>query len=511
MPIPSESLHLIVVDDDPAARFVLRSQLKRDGHVVETAECAAECMTLLQDIGPDHIDAVISDYWMPGGNGLELLKQIRALDPTLSVLVATAEGEKSIVAEVLRQGGVGYLDKPVGGEALREAVSRAARKTREQRDLRATAADASALGDSQRLLLQHHLSRLEDCVELFFSSKADASGDFVSVLPVNDHRHIILVSDASGHDLRAAFQSNYFHGIARGMAARGARIDEVFTLFNDMLLDEWNRNDDVHLSLAAGSVVLDRGALSLHSLNCGLPPPVVCDSDGFAYPLQASQCSGPLGWFPDLPSSAYNPMPTGYVIVWSDGLPDLAEIHDVDPLALAHRLLQSDPAKASYLVDAPDDLAAVRINLARYAELDVTPAIPLISRRLAGNSIDEIDGHQAWIERSLRLALPTLADAPLADVTICAREALINALTHGCEGRADRLADIQVSYTPEKSQLHLRITDSGTGHDFDLDQHEPAAAADLLTEHRGLVMMKHLPHRTAAFSRGACLAMDFEI
>ncbi len=511
MPSPHESLHVLVVDDDANARFVLSSMLKREGHRVDAAESAAQALEVLRSIGPEWFDCVISDYWMPGGNGLDLLKQIHALDPTLAIMLVTAEGEKEIVTEVLRNGGYGYLDKPVSGTALRDAVVGASQSTREQRSLRTTAANANALGDSQRFLLQHHLGQLDDSIELFFHSLAEASGDFVSVLPKHEHRHIILVSDASGHDLRAAFQSNYFHGIARGMTARGASIDEVFHRFNEMLIEEWNTDGDINLSLAACGLVLDRGSLSLHSLNCGFPFPLASDIDGFAYPLHSSHGTGPLGWFPERPASVYTPMPTGYVVVWTDGLPDLADKHDLDPLALTHRLLQTDGAREYYLANVADDIAVVRIDLARYSRIGGSPAIPLVSRRFAGDTVDEIDRHQAWLERSLRVALPDTPDDKLADVTICAREAMINALSHGCEGRADRLADVQVSVSADRTQLHLRVTDSGQGHDFDLDTHEPTAAADLLTEHRGLVMMKHLPSRTAAFSRGACMTMDFSI
>ncbi len=511
MPAPPAVLQVLVVDDDPQACFILQAMLKRDGHAVELATCAATGMEVLAQRGPDTFDAVISDYWMPGGNGLELIKQVRSLDPTLSVLLATAAGEAEIVAEVLRHGGVGYLTKPVSGSALREAVLKAALTTREQRELRATAAGASALGDSQRFLLQHHLAQLGDSVELFFHSQAEASGDFISVLPVNDHQHIILFSDASGHDLRAAFQSNYFHGIARGMALRGARIEEVFHHFNELLLSDWNADGDVQLSLAACSLVLDRAAQSVHSINCGMPFPLVCDAEGFAYPLQVSQGTGPLGWFPDQFNAVYTPLPTGLVVIWTDGLPDLADQLDIDPLALTHRLLRRDAASDFYLANATDDLAVIRINLAHYSRRETAPALPLISHRFAGDTAPAIDHHQDWLDRSLRVALPELADDRLADITICAREAILNALNHGCGGRQDKFADVQVSLSASGDQLHLRVTDGGEGHDFDLERHEPTAAADLLTEHRGLMMMKHLPARTAAFSRGACMTMDFPV
>lgn len=511
MSLPHDPLRIIVVDDDPSSLLVLKSHLKRAGHCIDTAGSAAACLHLIREKGPAAFDAVVSDYWMPGGNGLELLRQLQGIDPTLAVLVATAEGEKAIVADVLRHGGVGYLDKPVGGQQLRDAVHHAARHTREQRTLRTTAAAAAALGASQRTLLEHHVHRLNDAIELFFHSEAEASGDFVSVMPLSHDRHMILISDASGHDLRAAFQSNYFHGVARGLVSSGARMEEVFAQFNSMLLSDWNANEAINLSIAACGLMLDGPSGSLHSLNCGFPFPFASDADGFAFPLTSSAGSAPLGWFNEPHVAVYSPLPTGYLLAWTDGLPDVADQLEVDPLALVHHLLSATPAAKQHLGHARDDIAAVRINLARYVGLAAAPAIPLVSRRLAGDSLTEIDHHQAWLERSLRLALPEMADEALAEVILCAREALINALEHGCQQRSDKAADLQVSYSLDTRQLNLRVSDNGGGHDFDLENHEPTAAADLLTEHRGLVMLKHLPARTAAFSRGACLAMEFHI
>ena len=513
MPPSARSYRILVVDDDAQSRFVLRAHLKRGGHNIDLATSMRDALETVEREGIAAFDAVISDYWMPGGTGLDLLKNLQMLDPTLSVVLITAEGEKSIVAEILRNGGAAYLDKPVRSAMLQTAVADAAQRTASNRELRDTASAASALGRSQQRLLRHHVSRLDDHIELFFDASSEASGDFVSVLPIDSHRNLILASDSSGHDLAAAFHSNYFHGVARGMMERGAEMEEVFNTFNDLLLTEWNKDNRVTVSLAACGLCIDSEKGTLQALNCGFPFPLIASQDGFARPHCPQTGAAPLGWFDDMPTGHSLPLPSGYLCVWSDGLSDLADILEVDPLCLLHRLLQPSSSAEYHLSKAADDIAALRVNCASLGpDVSVQPRIPLIAHRIPGTEWEKIDELQTWTERSLRLALNTqLSDDKLADITVCLREALLNALKHGCDGHPEKFAELQVAYDSQNHSLHLQITDSGDGHDFDLEGHEPAAAANLLTEHRGLMMMKHLPSRTTAFSQGACVAMDFDL
>ncbi|MCC5024956.1 MAG: ATP-binding protein [Candidatus Synoicihabitans palmerolidicus] len=153
----------------------------------------------------------------------------------------------------------------------------------------------------------------------------------------------------------------------------------------------------------------------------------------------------------------------------------------------------------------------IRLNLSRYCANNSEANLPLISHRIAGDTVDRIDTYQAWLECSLRLGLPEISDQKLGDITICAREGLINALQHGCQGRCRSIRRPTSGLSANEQDIHVRITDSGTGHEFDLDHHEPAAAANLLGEHRGLVMLKHIPTRTTAFNGGSHLEMDFAI
>ncbi|MCC5024955.1 MAG: hypothetical protein J6386_20150 [Candidatus Synoicihabitans palmerolidicus] len=89
--------------------------------------------------------------------------------------------------------------------------------------------------------------------------------------------------------------------------------------------------------MAAFGIVLDRATTSLHSINFGAPLPQICDLGGFTQPLEPTTGSSPLGWYPETPVTTFTAMAPGHLLIWTDGLPDLARQHDVDPLAFAHR------------------------------------------------------------------------------------------------------------------------------------------------------------------------------
>jgi anti-sigma regulatory factor (Ser/Thr protein kinase) len=99
----------------------------------------------------------------------------------------------------------------------------------------------------------------------------------------------------------------------------------------------------------------------------------------------------------------------------------------------------------------------------------------------------------------------------LIDTLLCLREGLLNAFEHGCSGESAGIVRLQVSLDKVSECLRLRITDNGAGHDFDLENYEPAAADDLLTEHRGLIMMKNLSSNLCISERGTRLDMDITL
>ena len=114
---------VLVVDDDPDIRALLRRWLKLDGFRVESVDSGEAAMQCLTRMLPH---AVCLDLELPGSSGLETLRQIKAQNPRLPVLILTANGAIDAVVTAMRDGAWDYLVKPVDrmrlATTLRNAV-----------------------------------------------------------------------------------------------------------------------------------------------------------------------------------------------------------------------------------------------------------------------------------------------------------------------------------------------------------------------------------------------------
>ncbi|MBL7251686.1 chemotaxis response regulator CheY [Alloalcanivorax sp. C16-2] len=119
-----KGMSILVVDDFPTMRRIVRSLLKELGFTnVEEAEDGQEALTKLKAGG---FDFVVSDWNMPNLDGLEMLKQIRADDAmkSLPVLMVTAEAKKDNIVAAAQAGANGYIVKPFTAVTLEEKLNK---------------------------------------------------------------------------------------------------------------------------------------------------------------------------------------------------------------------------------------------------------------------------------------------------------------------------------------------------------------------------------------------------
>jgi len=118
---------ILVVDDEPNMRRILKANLRMDSHVCIEASNPAEAAKLLLE---EDFDVVITDQKMPGGTGLDVLRAVHEGDPTTSVVFLTAVGTVELAVESMRQGAFDFLTKPFDLDVMRATVRRACERTR---------------------------------------------------------------------------------------------------------------------------------------------------------------------------------------------------------------------------------------------------------------------------------------------------------------------------------------------------------------------------------------------
>jgi two-component system chemotaxis response regulator CheY len=137
-------MHVLLVDDDPSMRLLLRRLLShhlvRDVAEAGDGESALAAMTLRTP------DALVIDVRMPGLDGPELLRAVRdgAVRPDVPTLVVSSVQERAVVEELCRMQVMGYLLKPLDLQSAHERIGAFVKMARAQ--LAASAAAEARAG-----------------------------------------------------------------------------------------------------------------------------------------------------------------------------------------------------------------------------------------------------------------------------------------------------------------------------------------------------------------------------
>jgi signal transduction histidine kinase len=116
---------LLVIDDESAFLEVLAMSLANEGYEVVTAENGNEGLRIFEE---QNLKLILTDIKMPGMDGIEVLKRIKAIDNQAEVIVITGHGDINAAIAALQHGASDFITKPVRGEVLLLALERAKKK-----------------------------------------------------------------------------------------------------------------------------------------------------------------------------------------------------------------------------------------------------------------------------------------------------------------------------------------------------------------------------------------------
>ena len=108
----TDTMRFLVVDDDPTITMLLSSNLKSElGMIrVDRALNAEEALNL---ISKSAYDVLITDQMMPGENGTSLIRLVRAIDPSLVIIMMSANVNNELIMEAFKLGNISVLSKPL--------------------------------------------------------------------------------------------------------------------------------------------------------------------------------------------------------------------------------------------------------------------------------------------------------------------------------------------------------------------------------------------------------------
>ena len=113
---------VLVVDDASFMRMTIKQMLEKNGHeTIGEAGNGVEAVKKYVELKPE---VVLLDITMPEMNGVDALKKIKEIDPAAKVVICSAMGQQSMVAQAIQSGAKDFIVKPFEVDRLIAAVDR---------------------------------------------------------------------------------------------------------------------------------------------------------------------------------------------------------------------------------------------------------------------------------------------------------------------------------------------------------------------------------------------------
>jgi len=323
----AERHKLLIADDQQDIRDALRLALREDNFVIEVAGSPAAA---LEAIRKQQFDAALLDLnyardTTSGGEGIELVEQVRLIDEQLPIVVMTAWGSVELAVEAMQRGAGDFVQKPWDNTTLRRILRTQIARGVARRQLRsrekAQRREWEEAQATQQALLPRALPTLRD-MELAAVCRpaGELAGDYYDIRPMAGDRVLLCIGDVAGKGAAAALVMANLQAAVKALAEQDLSPLDLCRRVNRILCENCETGRFVTFFCAA----LDTADRSLRYVNAGHNPPIVVKPNGSMLKLGDG---GPvLGEFPDW-SAAQGEIQLGAgdrIILYTDGITEAA-------------------------------------------------------------------------------------------------------------------------------------------------------------------------------------------
>jgi len=120
-----EKIRILVIDDEAEVCSMLVEFFTREGYSAQHALNGKQALELIQSYTPHFVTL---DIMMPGMSGIEVLREIRNLDKTVSVIMISGMHDLGMAKEAMKLGAIDYIPKPIKLDDLSEFLKREVKK-----------------------------------------------------------------------------------------------------------------------------------------------------------------------------------------------------------------------------------------------------------------------------------------------------------------------------------------------------------------------------------------------
>jgi len=355
---------VLVADDQPHVLDALELLLKNHGYRTEAVTHPAR---VLQAIESHEFDVVLMDLnytrdTTAGGEGLDLVSQIRLLDENLPLVVMTAWSSVDVAVEAMRRGASDFVQKPWHNRELLEKLERQVERCRSLRQAQRQLADE--LRDAREIqnhLLPRSIPRIKDYEIAGVTQPVRCvGGDYYNVVRISETQTVLCIADVSGKGMPAALLMSSLQAALRPLMWDTRLPRELCRRLNRILCEIAPVGKFVSFFYA----VLDSKDNRLTYCNAGHNPPILLRANGTASELNAA--GAVLGQFPDwvYEQSDLQLRPGDRLMMFTDGLVEASNQDDepfgeerVTRIAQENRAAGAEELKTMLIRSASDHCA----------------------------------------------------------------------------------------------------------------------------------------------------------
>ena len=363
-------LKVLLVDDDPLLSDYLALQMEGLGCEVTTAQEGCEALSILRS---GDIQLLVTDWHMPGMDGMELVREARATgekESYLHIAMMTARGDAATLRAAMEAGVDDFIYKPAEPAQLELAIAsarrnrrlqhrlqrrntlltRAHQRTREALDRVRADLDAATVLHERLLPAEEMTSGVE--VRRLYRPAAMLGGDSIGIARLREGGLLFFIIDVCGHGVPAALDSFHLHHRIKGL--RPTSPEMLARAIGSINREIAERNDHSYATVVCG--LLRPDAEEGWIVCAGHPPPLLA-SGATLTPIEDA-ASFPAGWFPD---AEFAPVrfafePGARLVLYSDGVTECADVTGAEfgLDGLTQTLLESTGKPLSAFVEATE-------------------------------------------------------------------------------------------------------------------------------------------------------------
>ncbi len=316
--LKNASTKVLIVDDSRATRRYIKTLLSGHKLTIFNAPDGSSALQTLYD-EPD-IKLVLTDYHMPGMDGRQLVKTIRAnhsMD-SLAIIGISSQNDSAIASQFIKAGANDFIHKPFSSEELFCRVMQNLDSIDNVKQIK----KQKQVLDDERIFIEDIITRMRTTksydpkhINTLITSVEATSGDAVFAAFTPDGAQHIALGDFTGHGLPAAISGPMASDIFYSMTKKGLDGSEIISEINLKLY----KRTPVSVFMALGFLQLDRSRRRLTIWNCSLPDILVYRGGKLIERIPSTHFARGAVNLPDEPGIEVDVEPGDRVYVYTDG------------------------------------------------------------------------------------------------------------------------------------------------------------------------------------------------